>query len=1490
MKKQAYTKVRFAKSFVAILLALVCVITLLPEGSLIAQASTTEDVTNALIDAPSVVKSSSNALWVNGSNYSKDNGLDAIKWHYSSSDGKYYLYLPSSVDLNQLTVWHTFSGSMYVNGTKIQSGETTNIFAGGGNYTVKAGSTQYNLVVMQSQNINTMFITTSSGNLDAVNSSTDKSKVDSGDIVYVDTEGNAATVALSQIKGRGNSSWEAAQRLFYKYPYNIKLDKKTALFGMKKSKKWCLLANDFDQSLIRNKFIFDLAKDAGAPYTPEGEYADVYQNGRYIGNYLITSKVEVDENRIDVFDLEGETEDLNSQDLEDYSRGGSIGSKEANTYKYVNIPNNPSDITGGYLLEFELDERYPNEVSGFVSSKRQQVVVKSPEYASKEQVKYIKSYFQSMENAVYSSNGYNSEGKHYTEYLDLKTAAQMYIIQELAMNVDAVSTSFNLYKDKGGKIYFGPAWDFDWAIGGYDRSDLLNTSKLLLTSKKVYHGSELNFMGALTKHSEFMDMVKKVWKEDFSPLLSVSTGSKAAYTANVKAIKAYGSEIKSSANMNFSRFKFLGTTNWGSKNTGSTFNENVNYVHNFIKKRVTYLNSVWGSGSNNNNEKTTVYFDNSNAKWSNVYAYVWNDTTDFAVFSGSKVSGTNVYKFTVNGSYSSILFKNTDGTESWDKQTLDLEMPADANNCYKANSGSKSGGSWYEYKEPTQTPVVTAEPTPVVGGNTATVYYKSNWSQANIHYSVNGQWTSVPGVAMTATTEQSGYNWKYVINLGSATTATVCFNNGSNWDSNNSSNYEVKAGTYGVKDGVVYELQPVVVTSAPTVVPGTETIVYFDNSNAKWSKVYAYVWNDTTDYKLVSWVSGGCDIYKFEIKGSYKYILFKNTGDTTTWELQTPDLLMPTTNAIYYKPDNGSNKASGSWYEAPIVTTTPSETPIVTETPTVEPVTPTPTVVPGKNKAVVYYQRSTTTSWTNAYIHYKVNGQWTTAPGVKMEKISAGYWSYTIDLGTATEATVCFNNGNGTWDNKDKANYTLKVGTSLVYDGKVTPDYKPVTTTPTVTETPTVQPVTPTPTVVPAGKAVVYYQRSTTTSWTNAYIHYKVNGQWTNSPGVKMEKLSAGYWKYTIDLGTATEATACFNNGNGTWDNKDKANYTLKAGTSLVYEGKVTPDYKPVTTTPEVTPVVTPVVTPTYVDYVTVAFDNSVSKWDEVYAYVWNNTEDYKVFTPAYITGKTAVFNITGSYKNIIFKNTAEDWDQQTADLTLPAYTTSTDGKCFTPSSAKNKSEGTWGNSVVLDGRVAVVPSVSANKDTLTVGDAVKFTMTAEYGNGHYLNARYLTFTYEDGTYESVNSFDYPSYATSFEKIADYTHTYSWTPKKAGKVKVTYSVSEYEDHTETSQAITLNVKAAGNTLKIYYKNSNWSKAYVHYKVNGTWTNVPGMQMQASDRSDCKWMYTIDLGTATSATVCFNDGNSTWDNNNKNNYVLNKGTYKISGGTITKLAD
>ena len=65
-----------------------------------------------------------------------------------------------------------------------------------------------------------------------------------------------------------------------------------------------------------------------------------------------------------------------------------------------------------------------------------------------------------------------------------------------------------------------------------------------------------------------------------------------------------------------------------------------------------------------------------------------------------------------------------------------------------------------------------------VKDNSITMYYKG-YSNPNIHYQVgSGSWTNVPGVAMTATNEVSGYTHKYTINLGNATYANVCFNDG----------------------------------------------------------------------------------------------------------------------------------------------------------------------------------------------------------------------------------------------------------------------------------------------------------------------------------------------------------------------------------------------------------------------------------------------------------------------------------------------------------------------------------------------------------------------------------------------------------------------------------------------------------------------------------------------------------------------------------------
>lgn len=95
----------------------------------------------------------------------------------------------------------------------------------------------------------------------------------------------------------------------------------------------------------------------------------------------------------------------------------------------------------------------------------------------------------------------------------------------------------------------------------------------------------------------------------------------------------------------------------------------------------------------------------------------------------------------------------------------------------------------------------------LIGGTTSniiTVYYKTGWDTAYIHYKVgDGSWTTAPGVKMSAS-DRSGYQ-SITIDLGNETTLTACFNNGNgNWDSKNGSNYSFgSAGTYTVQDGVI---------------------------------------------------------------------------------------------------------------------------------------------------------------------------------------------------------------------------------------------------------------------------------------------------------------------------------------------------------------------------------------------------------------------------------------------------------------------------------------------------------------------------------------------------------------------------------------------------------------------------------------------------------------------------------------------------------------
>ncbi|MFF4536202.1 carbohydrate binding domain-containing protein [Streptomyces aureus] len=206
---------------------------------------------------------------------------------------------------------------------------------------------------------------------------------------------------------------------------------------------------------------------------------------------------------------------------------------------------------------------------------------------------------------------------------------------------------------------------------------------------------------------------------------------------------------------------------------------------------------------------------------------------------------------------------------------------------------------------------------------------------------------------------------------------------------------------------------------------------------------------------------------------------------------------------------------------------------------------PMETTAATSTTATVFYYTKTK-NWPATYLHYAPDGgSWTTVPGVQMEAACTDWVKKTVDLGSATGLQATFNNGSGTWDNNGGNNYALGTGTITVKDGVIAHS-DPCADTGTGT----------------GNQATVYYSTATS-GWTTANIHYApTGGSWTTVPGVGMESACTGWWKRTLDIGTATSLKAAFNNGNGVWDNNNSADYTIATGTSTVKDRTVTADAK----------------------------------------------------------------------------------------------------------------------------------------------------------------------------------------------------------------------------------------------------------------------------------------------------------------------------------------
>lgn len=499
--------------------------------------------------------------------------------------GQAYVFLPSFADPASLTVVSPAANVIFTDpeGQEIRvrgCGRKTVAFQENVPYEVRflgiTGKTRRELTVtfLKSGKLPTIYVTTDSKSMEWLDA--DKDRKEEGRIEILDPEGRTLLAdELKSISGRGNQTFR-----YEKKSYHVKLSQAADLFEMGESDSWILLSNVYDPSYLRNKLTYDMAVQAGMEGSTESVYADVYLNGRYNGVYLLCEKIELGENRLDMTSLEKENRESNDRLKEAEAWISEDGSR-----KGVKAANVPADITGSYLIEHDYAEKYDAELSGFITDTGEKYVLKNPEHAMAAEVNYIADRMQEIEDAISAEDGCSPKtGTHYTEYIDLESWADKYIVEEITKNNAGGLTSSFFYKKPDSvstKIFGGPVWDFD---KGFGRVENFNQNTTGLSYLTLHDGESTLWFYYLSKQPEFMEMVRKEYAEKFSDYLGEMAEEK---------IEAYTESFEASAKLDSVRFAHIYEEYHEQQ---QTYQERGAYIRQFITERKAFLDAVWIQG------------------------------------------------------------------------------------------------------------------------------------------------------------------------------------------------------------------------------------------------------------------------------------------------------------------------------------------------------------------------------------------------------------------------------------------------------------------------------------------------------------------------------------------------------------------------------------------------------------------------------------------------------------------------------------------------------------------------------------------------------------------------------------------------------------------------------------------------------------------------------------------------------------------------------
>lgn len=417
--------------------------------------------------------------------------------------------------------------------------------------------------------------------------------------LYIDADGRNSWDGVAfedfeefncQVKGRGNTTWG-----WPKKPYAIKLAKKKEVLGMAKHKRWVLLANIIDKSMIRNSVAFMIAKacyndgtGAQQGWNPSGHCVELVLNGKHLGNYLLCEQIKIDGNRIDIAESDTPTTSTSDQGylLEIDRYWGNDATEQLYWTSYRKSTSYAQSYNSNYSYMYGTNY-YDGGIQVSYGNYKMKFGLKGPDDgdlgengAGKNTAayKFIYNKVNDTEKWIFNTMTTSTSLDEIAKYIHVDSYIDYWLTFEVAMNQEPNNPGsvYMYYDPSDGLLHAGPIWDFDYGTYMYDYNDsglYYNKSSHFILANSIWYCR-------LLQNKAFQNRVSERWAI-IKPLLETMV-------EQIPTLKSY---LATSATYNWSMWTTSGAGDPNGENSTS-YSTAATKIYNNTKSRISDLNTL----------------------------------------------------------------------------------------------------------------------------------------------------------------------------------------------------------------------------------------------------------------------------------------------------------------------------------------------------------------------------------------------------------------------------------------------------------------------------------------------------------------------------------------------------------------------------------------------------------------------------------------------------------------------------------------------------------------------------------------------------------------------------------------------------------------------------------------------------------------------------------------------------------------------------------